>query len=127
MNIEWYAPLTILPAIGMIILSTSNFLVSLNNEIYQLEKDTNVNGWIINQKLKQLRRLGIANALLYSSALFFMFSALSKAIYNIDTWFKYLMIAAVFFVTIALIFLFIHSILAIKTRHKHLELQKKGA
>jgi len=122
MNIEWYAPLTILPAIGMIILSTSNFLVSLNNEIYQLEKDKNVNGWIINQKLKQLKRLGIANALLYSSAILFMFSALSKAIYDTDMLFNCLMIIAVLLVTVALSFLFIHSIKAIKIRHKHLKL-----
>ena len=122
MNIEWYAPLTILPAIGMIILSTINFLVSLNNEIYQLEKDKSVNGWIINQKLKQLKRLGIANALLYSSAILFMFSALSKAVYDTDMLFNCLMIMAVFLVTVALSFLFIHSIKSIKIRHKHLKL-----
>ena len=82
MELEWYAPLTILPAVGLIILSTSNFLVALNNEIYQLEKDGDINEWIINQKLKQLKRLGIAMTLLYSSALFFMFSALLKSAYN---------------------------------------------
>ena len=111
---EWYAPLTILPAICLIILSTSNFLIALNDEIYQLEKEKDVNEWIIDQKLKQLKRLGIANALLYSSALFFMFSALFKAIYHEEMLYNCLMITAVFFVTIALSFLFIHSIKAIK-------------
>ena len=118
---EWYAPLTILPAICLIILSTSNFLIALNNEIYQLEKEKDVNEWIIDQKLKQLKRLGIANALLYSSALFFMFSALFKAIYHEEMLYNCLMITAVFFVTIALSFLFIHSIKAIKIRHQHLK------
>lgn len=33
---EWYVPMTILPGIGLIILSTSNFLIALNIEIAQL-------------------------------------------------------------------------------------------
>ena len=59
---EWHAPLSILPAIGLIILSTSNFIVALNNELYQLEENKEANKWIITQKLKQLKRLGIAAA-----------------------------------------------------------------
>ncbi len=82
---EWYAPLTILPAVGLLILSTSNFLVALNIEIYQLEKNKELNEWIINQKIKQLRRLGIANSFLYSSALFFMFSTFPMAIFKKNT------------------------------------------
>ena len=124
MELEWYAPLTILPAVGLIILSTSNFLVALNNEIYQLEKDGDINEWIINQKLKQLKRLGIAMTLLYSSALFFMFSALLKSAYNADVMFDCLMVIAVVFVTTALGLLFFHSVKAIKIRHTHLELKK---
>ena len=87
---EWYAPLTILPAIGLIILSTTNFLISLNTEIYQLEKEKETNNWIIRQKMKQLKRLGIANALLYASALFFMFSALLKIFYQKESLFQYI-------------------------------------
>jgi hypothetical protein len=34
---EWYGPLTILPAIALVILSTSNFIVSSNSEIQALE------------------------------------------------------------------------------------------
>jgi len=48
---EWYAPLTIL-AIGLIILSTTNFLISLNTEIYQLGKETEQNENVINGKIK---------------------------------------------------------------------------
>jgi len=118
---EWYVPLTILPAIALIILSTSNFLIALNNEIYQLEKNKDDSAWIIAQKLKQLRRLGIAMALLYSGTLCFMFAALSKAIYNGEILFNCLMIVAVLFVTVALGFLFVHSIKAIEIRQKHLK------
>lgn len=117
--IEWYTPLTILPAIGLIILSTANFIVSLNNEIYELEKYNEKNSWIIKQKLMQLKRLGLANALLYLSALFFMFSALSFFFSKSELLFKSFMVLAVFLVTIALLFLFIHSLKAISIRHKN--------
>ena len=96
-------------------------MVALNGEIYQLESNKDVSERIIDQKIKQLRRLGIANALLYLSALFFMFAALCEAIHNNLTLFKILMIVAVFLVTVALIFLFIHSIKAIEVRQKHLK------
>lgn len=118
---EWYGPLTILPAIGLIILSTANFLVSLNNEIYQLQKDKK-NQWVIQEKLKQLKRLGSANALLYVSALFFLLSALSKALFVGNILFKTLMITATVTTTGALTVLFIHSLKAISIRHKNLQL-----
>lgn len=119
---DWYAPLTVLPAVGLILISTSNFLVSLNNEIYQLERDMETNEWIIHQKLKQLRRLGIANVFLYSSAVLFMISALTKAFLPNDLFFKSLMVLGTLSITIALITLLIHSIQAVKIRQKHLEL-----
>lgn len=118
---EWYGPLTILPAIGLIILSTAHFLVSLNNEIYLLEKE-HKNEWVIREKLKQLKRLGSANALLYVSALFFLLSALSKAFFKSDTIFKSLMVSATLIIAVALTILFIHSIKAITIRHKNLKL-----
>lgn len=117
---EWYGPLIILPAIGLIILSTANFLVSLNNEIYELEKD-HKKEWVIREKLKQLKRLGIANALLYSSAIFLLTSALSKALFTSDFLFKLLMVIATVLITVALTILFIHSIKAISIRHKNLK------
>lgn len=119
---EWYTPLTIMPAIGLIILSTANFLVSLNEEIYELEKDSSSNEWIIQQKFIQLKRLGWANAMLYSSALFFMFSSLSMAFFQNSTLFKLLMVLAAVFFTIALVILFTHSFKAISIRHKNIPL-----
>ena len=119
---EWYAPLTMLPAIGLIILSTSNFIISLNSEIYLLEKEMDSNLVIIKQKMKQLKRLGLANVLLYTSALFFMFSALAKVFYPNESLFKALMIIAAISTTLALGFLFIHSAKSIQIRQKHLKL-----
>ena len=119
---EWYAPLTILPAIALIILSTSNFIVSLNSEITQLGVDSEKNYGIILGKLKQLKRLGIANSFLYGSVLIFLLSGLSKAIIESDTLFNAMMILAVITTTWALWFLFIHSIKSIQIRQKHLKI-----
>ncbi|PWJ38635.1 hypothetical protein [Sediminitomix flava] len=118
---EWYAPLTILPAIGLIIMSTSGFIVALNNELTQLEQLKEKNIPIIREKLKQLKRLGVANACLYGSALIFLLSGLSKAIFQHEYIFKMMMIIAVIFTTIALFFLCIHSIKAIQVRQKNLD------
>jgi len=118
---EWYGPLTILPAIGLIILSTANFILALNNEIYQLEKEK-VNEWVIKEKLKQLKRLGSANALLYSSAIFLLISVLSKGLFESNLMFKTVIIIAITLITSALIILFIHSIKAISIRHKSLKI-----
>lgn len=118
---EWYGPLTILPAIGLIILSTANFLVSLNNEIYLLEKE-HKNEWVIREKLKQLKRLGSANALLYASAVFLLSSALSQVLFGSKLLFKVLMVIATILITVSLTILLIHSIKAIEIRHKNLKI-----
>jgi hypothetical protein len=120
---EWYGPLTILPAIGLIILSTSNFIIALNTEIGRIETEKEPNRKIIMQKVIQLRRLGIANAFLYSSALLFLFSSLVKAFFNSTTGFQLLMISGAFMATVALAFLFTHSIRAVQIRHEHLKLK----
>ena len=119
---EWYGPLTVLPAIGLIIMSTGNFIVALNNEIVEMEMSDTPNETIILLKLAQLKRLGIANASLYAASLFFLVAGLSHAIFENQELRKYLMIGGVVLTTIALIFLFIHSVMAVSIRHKRLKL-----
>jgi len=118
---EWYVPITIMPAIGLIIMSTTNFIVALNAEIFELEKDITQHDVVINGKIKQLKRLGTANALLYMSALCFMFAALFQASYDNEIIFQCIMITATVLVTIAFIFLFLHSVNAIQIRGRHLK------
>ena len=48
---EWYGSLIVLPAIGLIIMSTSNFNVHLNNEIVEMEMAAQPNEEIITLKL----------------------------------------------------------------------------
>ena len=119
---EWYGPLTVLPAIGLIIMSTGNFIAALNNEIVEMEMSETPNEVIILLKLAQLRRLGIANASLYAASLFFLIAGLSDALFENPLLQKYLMVVGVVLTTIALVFLFIHSVMAVSIRQKRLKL-----
>ena len=119
---EWYGPLTILPAIALVILSTSNFIVSSNSEIQALEKETDRNLAIIRLKLAQLRRLSVAISFLYSSILLFLFASLSTLLVSSKLAFNSLMILAVLLTTCAVVILLIHAIRAVEIRLKHLRI-----
>jgi len=119
---EWYGPLTILPAVALIILSTSNIIIALNQEITDLEKDKQNTFNIISLKIKQLRRLGIANGFLYGSALVFLIAGILKMLIASDRLFLYTMLLGVVLITLALVFLFIHSVKSVSIRKKHFKL-----
>jgi len=119
---EWYVPLTILPAIALLILSTSNFIVSANSEIQQLEKETRRSLAIIRLKLVQLRRLSLAICFLYSSVLIFLFASLSMIFVISELIANCLMIFAVILTTCAIAILLVHAIKAIEIRLKHLRI-----
>tara|TARA_R110002050_G_scaffold20348_1_gene57686 strand:+ start:76242 stop:76604 length:363 start_codon:yes stop_codon:yes gene_type:complete len=119
---EWYGPLTVLPAVALLILSTSNFIGSLNSEVFQMEQMKDVKKEIIILKLGQLKRLGIAMALLYISSLLFLVAGISKAILESDPLLNGLMIIGVLSTTLALGVLLIHSLKAVSIRQKHLNI-----
>ena len=62
---NWYLPITIVPGIGLLILSTSNLMVTLSNELIVLIKEQSKNESIILRKLKQLKTLNRAMVLFY--------------------------------------------------------------
>jgi len=119
---EWYGPLTILPAVGLIIMSTTNFIIALNEEIILLQNDKEKLNTIIILKVKQLRRLGIANGFLYGSALLFLVAGITKVLTQVDSLFNYTLLFGVLLTTVALVFLFIHAIKSVSIREKHLRL-----
>ena len=104
---EWYGPLTILPAVGLLILSTSNFIIALNEEIILLQDKKEKLIVIIDLKLKQMRRLGTANGFLYGSALLFLIAGIIKVLTNVDSLFNYILLTGVVTTAVALTFLFI--------------------
>ena len=75
---QWYIPITILPGICLIVLSTSNLLIALNSEIIQLCQGKN-HIEIVNRKIKQLERLSKAMILLYFSIAFLVLSGILLA------------------------------------------------
>lgn len=119
---EWYGPLTILPAVALIILSTSGFIIELNKEISAMETEKTGDTEIISLKIKQLKRLGTANGFLYGSALIFLTAGILKMLIASETLFLFIMLLGVVAITIALTFLFIHSVISIHIRQKHLQL-----
>jgi len=119
---EWYGPLTILPAVALIIMSTTSFIIALNEEIILLQNNKEELIVIIELKLKQLKRLGIANGFLYGSALVFLIAGILKVITHFDKLFNFIMLIGVLTITIALVYLFIHAIKSVSIREKHLKL-----
>ena len=62
---NWYLPITIVPAIGLLILSTSNLMISLSSEIDYLIKEHLKSESIITRKLIQLKTLNRVMVLFY--------------------------------------------------------------
>lgn len=119
---DWYVPMTILPGLGLLILSTSNFLIALNSELTELCKDDERNHEAIDSKVLQIRRLSIAVSFQYGGVLTFLIAGLSGVTNLVGpNLFRYLMIAGVGFVTLAIIILLIYSIKAISIRQKLLK------
>ncbi|MFT7050169.1 MAG: hypothetical protein ACJAZK_000760 [Psychroserpens sp.] len=54
---NWYLPITIVPGIGLLILSTTNLMVTLSNELSGLINEQSKDDSIIHRKLAQLKTL----------------------------------------------------------------------
>ncbi len=120
---EWYIPMTIIPGIAIIITSSSNIMLELNNEISNLSEQENKNLNIISAKLTQLKKLSISIVFQYIGVLLFLFSGILKSLKSdADTMSKFLLIIGVLAVTISIIILLIYSIKAVSIRQKHLKL-----
>lgn len=120
---EWYLPMTIIPGIGLIILSTSNMMLALNNEVTQLEIAGKEKTSIIKSKLTQLKRLSVSIVFQYIGVLLFLFSGILKSVLlNSDTIAKGLLAIGVLSVSVSIVILLIHSTMAVSIRQKHLKL-----
>jgi len=83
-TMQWIIPITVIPGIALIILSTSNILLSLNNEVTQLHREKEKYGEIIKMKLQQMKRLNWSLVLLYIGILIFLVSGVLGAITDPD-------------------------------------------
>ena len=76
---NWYIPITIVPGIGLLLMSTSQLLVALSNEIKEMLSDKDVTKQLMNRKLTQLKLLNAAMVFLYVSVACFIVSGLIMA------------------------------------------------
>ena len=122
-NMQWIIPITVLPGIALILLSTSNLLVSLNREISLLNQQKKKYGEIINLKIIQLKRLNWSLVLLYIGILFFLVSGVLGAILEPETQYPVAgMIAGVMIFIPAIIILIIYGFKSIYIRQRHLKI-----
>ncbi len=119
---HWYIPATIIPGIGLLILSTSNLLVNLSTEIKTLIAEVTIDQDLIKQKLKQLKLLNSAMVFLYVAVACFVISALVSGIYkSLETHFDsgiYITIVGIISALLGLIALIVYSFRAVKIRQE---------
>ena len=120
---QWYIPITIIPGIGLIIISTSNLLIALNNEITSLNREKDKYHDIITLKIPQLKRLNWAMVFLYVGILFLLLSGILAALTNPqNSTVQISMISGVFIALIAIGYLISFGFRSISIRQKHLRI-----
>lgn len=82
---DWVIPLTLMPSLGMMILSTSNLSTATSNEITSLIQDQMSDKQPIEQKIKQLFLLNVANVCLYIGILVFGIAGLIDGIFSLQS------------------------------------------
>lgn len=119
---EWYIPITILPGICLLILSTSNIMIDLSSEVRILIKENTSTSLLIERKLKQLKLINQAMVFLYLSVGSFVISGLLSGVSdNIglhNNTGLYIMFLGMALAMLALFSLIIYSFRAVKLRQE---------
>lgn len=79
---NWYLPITLLPGIALLVLSTSNLMVALSNEINDYVGNKSENYTIMTRKMAQLKLLNTTMVLFYISTAFLAISGLMGGLSN---------------------------------------------
>lgn len=109
---DWYVPISILPGIGMLIVSSTNQMLTISSELGGLLtcKCSPLQHKIARLKIVQLGRITRANTFMYIAAASFMSSGILGAFLNVEhtamlTIPDYLFIVGALFVLVGLILL----------------------
>ena len=119
---EWHVPIAILPGIGVLILSTTNQMMALSNELDHLLTHHAIDDYsrrIAALKLDQLKRITRAVTLLYVSAAGFVLAGMLGAVLEhrmVDYIPNFVLIAGVGLVLVALFLLVSYGYRAIRIR-----------
>ena len=119
---EWYIPITILPAVGLLVLSTANLLIALNNEISALHKEDERYITIIRKKLTQLKFLNLALIGEYSSAFLMVLAGIIGGLLPNQKFNVYIVLLAVFSLSLSIAILINYSIHSLRIRQEHLKI-----
>jgi len=120
---DWYIPLTIIPGVSLIVISTSSIMLSLNNEIVELEKSAEKNIGIISAKLLQLKRVSWSIVFQYIGVLLFLISGIIPPLFpNLGSISTSILLIGVLSICISIVNLIIYSIKAVGIRQNHLQL-----
>ncbi|WP_405293187.1 hypothetical protein [Algibacter sp. Ld11] len=112
---NWHLPITIVPGLGLLILSTSNLMVTLSNEISGMIENSNKKS-ITASKLKQLRLLNMAMVFFYVAVALLLISAVINGLYEVGKTSLYTSVLAIVFALIGLISLILYSFRAVTIR-----------
>ena len=118
---NWYLPITIVPGLGLLILSTSNLVVTLSNEISSMMEHSKKKT-IIAKKLKQLKLLNMAMVFFYVAVAFLLISAVIHGLYSVEKIALYIALMAINFALVGLISLVIYSFRAVSIRQNQFKI-----
>lgn len=123
---EWYLPMTIIPGVGLLILSTSNIMLALNNELSLLIKEKQQYQFIIQNKLKQLKRLSVSIVFQYIGVFLFLVSGIVKSIVESISMPKLFLLLGVLSISISIAVLIIYSIKAVSIRQERFNTKNRN-
>ncbi len=112
---NWYLPITIVPGLGLLVLSTSNIMIALSNEIDGII-ELNKNSAIIRRKLAQLKLLNKAMVFFYIAIALLLTSAILKGLFNLEETTFFISAFAVVLALIGLFSLILYSFRAVRIR-----------
>jgi hypothetical protein len=112
---NWYLPITIVPGLGLLILSTSNLMLTLSNEISMMI-DHSKDKTIITRKLVQLKLLNMAMVFFYIAVALLLVSAVLNGLYAIEKTSLYISVVAIFSALVGLFSLVVYSFRAVTIR-----------
>ncbi len=119
---NWIIPLTLLPRIGMMIMSTSNLSTAISDEINALLHEKECNTQLVQVKISQMSLLNIAMVCLYISTSVFAIAGLVGGISDLQnimidlTYHHILVIIGIATLVLATILLMIFSVRSVKIK-----------
>lgn len=115
---EWYIPITILPGVGMLVLSTTSQMMALSGEVQSLliDKCNDFDYMIARKKIKQLGLLTRASTALYTASGLYVLAGLFSVLSSLTTIANIILYLGTLFFFAALVFLIVYALRTVRIR-----------